>query len=420
MAFADGEGNVYDYPGLAGAFRSGRDFVPSKKKDLIPLPYGSYLFSLPGRSPVFYNPQMKDFRYVTVDPDGEEITAVASFPASGYLRTYLPAFERDNDSPVLPLWGYCGVAVIDGEFYIPAVRIDEDPRSDPKIHEDHDLLSQKISHMKEEYPVNSLVTQLSVCAAEYNCLCARNFFLGRFEAPVPSSRACNCRCLGCLSHQGEDSPFQCSQFRLEREPSPDEIARVICHHFEGTDYAVASFGQGCEGEPLLRGDDLCAAIGKVREKTGRGTINMNTNGSLPGKVRDLIDAGLDSIRVSLNSPTEKYYDRYHRPGNYSFSDVLKTVDTALEKEVFVSINLFFFPGFTDMESEVEALYSFLKKFPVDMIQTRNLNIDPDFYLDNIVGEEPLDRAVGIGPLITQLRRDFPNIKLGYYNPPLKK
>jgi pyruvate-formate lyase-activating enzyme len=55
--------------------------------------------------------------------------------------------------------------------------------------------------------------------------------------------------------------------------------------------------------------------------------------------------------------------------------------------IFVSLNLFFIPGFTDIESEVQSLFTFLKKFPVDMMQTRNLNIDPDYYFDLIVPDE---------------------------------
>jgi molybdenum cofactor biosynthesis enzyme MoaA len=142
---------------------------------------------------------------------------------------------------------------------------------------------------------------------------------------------------------------------------------------------------------------------------------MNTNGSMPYMVETLIKAGLDSIRISLNSPTEKYYSSYFRPENYSYDDVLKSVETAIKYNIFISINLFFMPGFTDMETEVESLFQFLDKFPVNMIQTRNLNIDPDYYLDNINFKE--SEPVGIKNLISLLKKKYPSIKLGYYNPP---
>ncbi len=416
MVYADKKGLVFDYPGLAPVFRSGDRFVHVKDEELIKFPYGSYLFTLPDRFPVTF--RKGGFSPVKRDLHGNPINAVASFPASGYLRTYLPAYESKSNALTLPLWAYTGVVIKDDDFYIPAVRIDDDIRSDPAIHENHVEFKKAVNEINDLYPDNRLVKQLSVCSSEYSCLCARNFFLGRFEAPVPTSPACNADCIGCLSFQEESSGFCPSQFRLEFSPSPEEIAQIILHHFNRVESSVASFGQGCEGEPLLRGADLVKAVSAVRGKTSAGTININTNGSRPEIVSEMIKAGLDSIRVSLNSPTEKYYTAYHRPVNYSFNDVLKTIETALDAGIFVSINQFFMPGFTDAESEVESLFSFLKKFPVNMIQTRNMNIDPDYFFKGI--DFKFENFTGIGNLIHNLKNSFPELRLGYYNPPLKK
>ncbi len=418
LAYADSSGNVYDVPGMEPAFRTGKRSVRLSPDSLIKLPYGSLLYTLPGRYPVFYNGKNNDFNYMSISPDGDDITAASAFLSSGYLRTYLPAFFRNEEAPVLPLWAYTGLAVMDSEFVVPAIRIDDDPRSDPGIHRNRKELKRAIAAMLERYPENRLVSQLSRCSTEYNCLCSRNFFLGRYEAPVPTSVACNARCPGCLSYQEAESGTVGSQDRLTFLPTPEEIAQVMLHHISGVEHSVVSFGQGCEGEPLLRADDLSRALSMVRGKTGAGTINLNTNGSLPAAVKLLIDSGLDSIRISLNSPTEKYYERYFRGVNFTFDDVKRSLDTALESGIFVSLNLFFMPGFTDMESEVESLLKFLEKFPVNMIQTRNLNIDPDSYLDSIGFEE--SDPVGIIRLLEILREKRPLMKLGYYNPPLKK
>lgn len=415
LAYADAEGNVYDFPGIEPALRSGRRFMPVDGDELIELPYGSLLYMLPGRYPVFHNRRNNDYNYMTVSPDGGDISAVSSFPASGYLRTYLPAFMKDDDAPALPMWAYSGVVIIDGKFYVPALRIDDDPRSDPELHENDSERDEAASIVKRMYPQNRLVKQLDKCSKEYRCLCARNFFLGRYEAPVPTSPACNARCLGCLSFQADDSSFPASQNRLSFKPSAVEISEVILHHFKRVDSAVASFGQGCEGEPLQRADDLARAIKEVRKKTGRGTININTNGSDPLAVKKLCDAGLDSIRVSFNSFTGEFYSKYHRPVNYSFNDVKRSVETAMNAGIFVSVNLFFLPGFTDSLSEVESLKKFLNEFPVNMIQARNLNIDPDFYLDSIGFGDP--EPMGIRKLLELLGIDYPEMRLGYYNPP---
>jgi pyruvate-formate lyase-activating enzyme len=415
LVYADDTENVYDFPGRQPLFRTGNRMVPVPADDLIPLPFGSYLYYLPGRHPLYFDRKSKKIIPLKRGLHGEPIWAVSAFVASAYLRTFLPAFEKTKNAPVLPLWAYSGVVFMNDDFYVPAMRIDEDPRSDPAIHQNPQALSAAIRNIEKQFPHNRLVRQLAACSTRYGCLCARNFFLGRYEAPIPTSPACNSECLGCLSFQKKDSGFVESQPRLNFKPTPREISEVICRHFLKVDAAVASFGQGCEGEPLLRADDLASAIRKVRQKTDRGTLNLNTNGSDPAAVKKLIDSGLDSIRVSLNSPTEIYYNKYHQPKNYIFQDVLNTISIALEKNIFVSINLFFMPGFTDMETEVESLFQFLEKFPVHMIQTRNLNIDPDVYFKSI--EYKASEPVGIARLILLIKEKYPSIRLGYYNPP---
>ena len=101
--------------------------------------------------------------------------------------------------------------------------------------------------------------------------------------------------------------------RITFVPSPEEIADVAAPHLAQAEQAVASFGQGCEGEPLLQGPTLLAALKLIRRQVSRGTINLNTNASRPETVARLVAAGLDSMRVSLNSARPEYYAAYYRP-----------------------------------------------------------------------------------------------------------
>ncbi len=414
MVFADDKGTVFDAPDRQPLFRSGRAWMPVRDRDLIPLPEGSYLYFLPGRQPVWRDSASGRVRAMPRTPGGGPAQAVSAFLSSGYLRTALPAFRPRKDAPPLPLWAYSGVVCRDGQFMVPALRIDDDPRSDPAQHRDVNKLARAIRRMTKKYPENRLVRQLAGCGTDYGCLCARNFFLERHETPLPTTPACNAACLGCLSHQQANAGFVAAQPRIRFKPTPAEIAQVMAHHFARVENAVASFGQGCEGEPLLRTDDLARAIRLVREKTDRGTINLNTNGSLPAGVHLLANAGLDSIRISLNSPTTRYYQRYSRPKGYGFADVLASIETALDAGLFVALNLFFMPGFTDMESETDSLFALLDRYPVSMIQTRNLNMDPDLYFETIGYRA--SRALGIPALLAALRRRYPKLRLGYYNP----
>ena len=54
-----------------------------------------------------------------------------------------------------------------------------------------------------------------------------------------------------------------------------------------------------------------------------------------------------------------------------------------------------------------------------MIQWRNFNIDPDWYLGKI-GVIDTGEFLGMKQLMELLREEFPNLKFGYFNPPIER
>ena len=142
---------------------------------------------------------------------------------------------------------------------------------------------------------------------------------------------------------------------------------------------------------------------------------MNTNASLPDAVARLFDSGLDSIRVSLNSAREKYYTRYYKPKDYSFSDVLKSVKEAKKRGGFVSLNYLTMPGFTDSLDEIGALKKLIENTRIDMIQWRNLNYDPLRYFEELKISVKVKEMFGVKETIDMLRIEFPKLKMGYFN-----
>jgi len=178
---------------------------------------------------------------------------------------------------------------------------------------------------------------------------------------------------------------------------------------------VASFGQGCEGEPLMQWRLLEESVRRTRQATARGTLNLNTNASLGEPLRRLRDSGLDSIRASLNSCRPRYYQGYYRPRGYTLEDVRRAAAGFKAAGGFVSLNYFVLPGFTDETEELEALCAFLEQTGADLIQLRNLNIDPEWYLDTI-GYAPAGEPLGILRWLEILRERFPALRFGYYNP----
>jgi len=415
LVYADSQGRIYDHPYLHLAGRSGWDFHRVPEKELMPLPPGSDLFVLPGRQAVGYDPRRR--RFVTageVPGQAGEAQAVAAFMAPAHTMNYLAAYKTTPGSPVLPLFAYTAVGWKDGRFWVAGWRSDPDRRQDLGQF-DCAAIEQGVKSRLARYPGNRLLQHLSGCALTTGCPAARNLFLGRWEAPLPSSPVCNARCLGCLSEQ-ENSTFPAPMRRLTFVPRPEEIAEVAVPHLQQAQHPVASFGQGCEGEPLLQAGTLVEAVKLIRRQVSRGTLNLNTNASRPEAVVGLVEAGLDSMRVSLNSARPHYYAAYFRPHGYGLQEVRTAIQAAKSGGARVALNYLIFPGVSDVPPEVAALEELIASTGIDLLQLRNLNIDPDYYLHGMKFP-PNQKPMGVRNMINRLHKAFPSLRFGYFNPP---
>jgi pyruvate-formate lyase-activating enzyme len=296
-----------------------------------------------------------------------------------------------------------------------AICIDKEKRQDLRFMK-LEKIQAGIEKMRIKMPDNRLRAHLENCALVYGCPAGKNFFLGRFEAPLPTSKHCNSRCLGCISLQ-TDEQIPCSQNRIAFTPTADEIAEVALAHIQRVKHAVVSFGQGCEGDPLFAAHVILPAIRKIRAETMEGTINMNTNASKPEILEELFISGLDSIRISMNSTRKPCYEAYFRPIGYQFSHVTQSILLARKLKKHIAVNYLNCPGFTDSPEETTALMAFLEKYSVNMIQWRNLNFDPLRYFQIMSKTLPHNHPIGMKNLIEKVRKSFPEIKFGYFNPP---
>lgn len=409
MVFCDSEDSLFDHPDLGMVVFDGMGFRVPYEDEIVPLPPGSDMYSMPGHLPAGVVPGTDDIEIV------EGCTAVASFVSPAWLRLNHPATEAEPGTPALPLFAYAPTGWYRGRFYTTAVRVDRSNRQDPRRF-DLDRISAEADALVSLYPENRLISHLRHCATVYGCRAAQNFFLGREEGPLPTSPVCNARCLGCLS-KDPAGDVRASHDRITFIPTPEEIAETALIHIERVRNAVVSFGQGCEGEPLMVADTIEKGIRLIRERTGRGTINMNTNGSRPDAVARLLDAGLDAVRLSINSFRPECYDSYYRQSGYGLSDVLESGRLTRESGGFVSVNYLVFPGVTDTAAEIEAALDGLRECRADFIQMRNLNIDPDLYLDTVGA--PVSEPVGLVAVMDTIRREFPEIRFGYFNPPVR-
>lgn len=418
LIFADRSGKIMEHPWLQMVGSEAGRWRRVRSDEWIPLPEGSELFTLPGRLPVGFDPTRKKFVVVGESPYERNgiVQAVATSVAPAHTAILSAAYQTKRDAPVLPLFSYAAVGWFKGQFVVSAIRVDPDERQDIK-HLNIEKVRHQASLWMKQYRHNRLIQHLGRCALTYACPAARNFFLKRWEAPLPSSPNCNARCIGCISLQ-KNSPVPSTQQRIKFIPSPEEIAEVAVMHVKRAQKAVVSFGQGCEGEPLLVADTIEKAIRLTREETPLGTINMNTNGSLPGALEKLVAAGLQSVRVSLNSVQPHYYHAYYRPKGYRFDDVKEFMLRAKASGLFLSINYFILPGVTDDPKEFEAFVKLLEEVPVDLIQMRNFNIDPEWYIRS-VGFRPTGSPLGIKNWMDRIRNISPHVRFGYFNPSLE-
>ena len=418
LVYADAQGNITDFPDLHAAGMSGGNFQLPSRTDFIPLPEGSELFVLPGRLPIGCDRNSGEALLLEDNPfnPGQPIQAVAAFMSPAHTAVLNSAYQTTANAPRLPLFAYTAVGWYKNRFWTTAFRSDSDIRQDASQF-NQEVINSRTAKKLKAHKDNRLIQHLGKCCLTYGCPAARNYFLNRWEAPLPTSPVCNARCVGCISLQ-TSGKCSATQDRIRFVPTPAEISEVAVSHLEQAERAIVSFGQGCEGEPLLQADTIEKAIIAIRKKTDRGTINLNSNSSLPLAIERLAAAGLDSLRVSLNSAQERYYTPYYRPQGFSFSDVLESIRVMKGAGKFVSLNYFILPGVTDSTAEFEALCTLLTTLQPDRIQLRNLNMDPEWYLRCISFKDSVI-SMGMKKWLQKIKDDFPDLQLGYYNPEIR-
>lgn len=405
LVYADEHGNVFDHPEYYGLGRSGDMVVEMMEEELIPLPEGATLVSLPFTKPIGLDPETGDMQVL---PGGAQ--AVGALLPQGYTRLCLPGYVKADKTEKLPLFGYTAVVWKDGGFYVAAEQCDDPERWDP-LNCDRNELGVQVERLLQKYPDNRLYKHLSNCALGYECLTASNTFLNRWEGAVPVSYSCNAGCFGCISEQPDDSGFLAPQTRMNFKPTVDEVVDIMLEHLREPD-SIISFGQGCEGEPSTQVKIIVEAMRRVRATTSLGYININTNAGLTDFIRAIVDAGLDLMRVSTISAIDEHYNAYYKPRGYTLQNVEKSLKYATEKGVYTSINYLIFPGVTDREEEIEAMIGFAKRTGLKLIQMRNLNIDPESYLELI--PKAKGEIYGMKQMLEIFREELPGVVIGSY------
>jgi len=90
----------------------------------------------------------------------------------------------------------------------------------------------------------------------------------------------------------------------------------------------------------------------------------------------------------------------------------------------VSLDYLMVPGFNDQVQEFDYLCKFLEETQVNMVQWRNLSIDPDHYIkavgfiDKGTKVASLRERMGMKKFMEKIEATFPHMRFGHFNPSL--
>lgn len=155
---------------------------------------------------------------------------------------------------------------------------------------------------------------------------------------------CNLRCVYCMPEEGVPS--------LSHEDilSYEEILRLV-RVAAGTGVTKIRL---TGGEPLVR-RGIEALIGDIKAVPGIETVGITTNGILiPEKIDSLVDAGLDSVNISLDTLKPERFEEITRRGGHA--EVLKAIELCCEHGLNTKINCVAMKGVNDDEfTEIAGL-----------------------------------------------------------------
>ena len=133
ILYSDGKGNIFEDQTLYATGRSGWDALPVPEDEWILLPDGGSLYELPGRRGIGIDVATGAMRLC------EKGWAVAAFIPPAHTGFYLAAYETAADAPTLPLFCYTAAGWHNNQFYVPAIRIEQDIRQECAGYNQHEV-----------------------------------------------------------------------------------------------------------------------------------------------------------------------------------------------------------------------------------------------------------------------------------------
>lgn len=199
---------------------------------------------------------------------------------------------------------------------------------------------------------------------------------------------------------------------LQLDPLRDslpEMSETGLLHLSNQDDAIVDLiiSEGVDLEAVT------AFIQMIREQTVQGTIQVTTAIPDPSSIKKWCEAGLDSIRINMNSAQKIYYDFFHAAEGVAFNDVVESFKIVQHFHRRSILNYGTFPGLTDHPDEVSALKKLVGDLKIETLQLHNLNIDPEWYMDELRLLNSRREQIGMQSWFIKLKKVFPGIQIGF-------
>jgi cyclic pyranopterin phosphate synthase len=168
------------------------------------------------------------------------------------------------------------------------------------------------------------------------------------------------------------------------------------------------------GEPSLR-KDLSEIISTCADTQGIDHVAITTNGyKLPEHIDSWVDAGLDSMNVSIDSLDPRLFNSI--TGHDKLETILKGIDRALELGIKVKVNAVLMRQFN--HGELDNFLNWLKVTPVTlrMIELMETGDNNPFFKQNHVSGEPIKQQLLTQGWIPKIREKTAGPAQEFYHP----